>query len=298
MAKVSAERERRLRECYDRGDDLHVAAITARTAESTALIYYHRFERDDETLKCVNSTPRIYRGDCGSQNGYPTLITEDKKHMFIGRYYIPKLAPTAVRRISRNTINSLVGRTIVIRSPLYCEHQNGVCEVCLGLKVSGDKGFLKDAIKEMANTGPAPELTPASVAKIWTGPHPCFDPSRRSEAHDFIADFLLYDTKIETYELLDALFVSEDLPRLYVNNHPTEARALLKRAKWFVQAKLAHSYNIEECDIPIIRDIREKMGEVYQGHEKVDRVLHLTDEVRRLILLLERIEQINEVLSC
>jgi hypothetical protein len=58
------------------------------------------------------------------------LVTKKNKDRLLKRYY---LKGNKLEVLDANTLNSLVGKKIKIRSPLYCTAGNGhICNKCIG----------------------------------------------------------------------------------------------------------------------------------------------------------------------
>lgn len=95
------------------------------------------FDRGHETQKGgaaakdllrASSSISIKEGDCGTKLTKKILITEDNHKSFTGRYYVHNGKVTAIEDTS-----SLIGKTIELRSPMYCNEPNtNYCSVCVG----------------------------------------------------------------------------------------------------------------------------------------------------------------------
>lgn len=84
--------------------------------------------------------------DCGSNIYDDVLITKDNIKNLGGRYYLKgnKLEPID------DTDNSLIGKTLQVRSPLYCKYQDKVyCTVCCGEKMRGRRNGIVAAISDI-----------------------------------------------------------------------------------------------------------------------------------------------------
>ena len=92
------------------------------------------YGRGIETAKGGEQTKLILRmfqevkmeeGDCGTTKGLKVLLTNDNKKLFIGRYLVK--GPL----LTEQNINSYIGQTIEIRSPMFCKGKN-YCSKCCG----------------------------------------------------------------------------------------------------------------------------------------------------------------------
>ena len=73
---------------------------------------------------------RISLTDCGSKRGGKFMITEDNKKEYIGR------TDMKGKVLTEDFLNKNVGKTLEIRSPLYClGSKTDYCEVCSGIKM-------------------------------------------------------------------------------------------------------------------------------------------------------------------
>ena len=73
---------------------------------------------------------RISLTDCGSKRGGMFVITEDNKKDFIGRTNMKD------ELLTEDSLNKFIGKTLEIRSPLYClGDKTDYCEVCSGIKM-------------------------------------------------------------------------------------------------------------------------------------------------------------------
>ena len=78
---------------------------------------------------------QIERGlsDCGTRHGvYAEITTEDHASRLVGRYYrLSEDGPWELVR-TRQDATRLVGETVVLRSPITCAGEHGVCHKCYG----------------------------------------------------------------------------------------------------------------------------------------------------------------------
>ena len=92
------------------------------------------YGRGIETAKGGEQTKLILRmfqevkmepGDCGTKRGLKVTLTERNKKQYIGRYLVS--GPV----LTDENINSYVGQTVTIRSPMYCQGKH-YCSKCCG----------------------------------------------------------------------------------------------------------------------------------------------------------------------
>lgn len=93
------------------------------------------FDRGHETQKGGAAAKEILRssatiliqpGDCKSNKGYTIHVTKNNAKYLVGRYLLQ-----GVKRI--DNADSLVGSSVVIRSPMYCKFTDGrICATCAG----------------------------------------------------------------------------------------------------------------------------------------------------------------------
>lgn len=99
------------------------------------------FDRGHETQKGgaaakdllrASSSISIKDGDCGTRLTKKILITNDNHKSFTGRYHVQNGKVVAIEDTS-----SLIGKTIELRSPMYCNEPNSnYCSVCVGKSIS------------------------------------------------------------------------------------------------------------------------------------------------------------------
>jgi len=87
-------------------------------------------------LRATNAIS-IIDNDCGSVLGKEYLVTEDNHESLYKRYMIVKNESILIEDTKK-----LIGKTITVRSPMYCKQDNGnICSKCTGDVVSKyDKG--------------------------------------------------------------------------------------------------------------------------------------------------------------
>lgn len=98
---------------YDRGIG------TAKGGEQTKFI-----------LRVFNAT-RITSEDCRSKRGIEITLTENNYTQFIDRYLVDPHTGN-ITLLDKNTITKYIGKTIFIRSAMYCKTKDGLCYTCVG----------------------------------------------------------------------------------------------------------------------------------------------------------------------
>lgn len=71
---------------------------------------------------------KIAEEDCGTKRSLSVTITKDNYNLFIFRNMISgnKLIP-----LTKDNINSYIGKTVSLRSPMYCNTKTGYCYTCM-----------------------------------------------------------------------------------------------------------------------------------------------------------------------
>jgi len=108
------------------------------------------------------------QADCGTKDYFHFVVqNEDMSKRLVGRIYKGTLG---FEQITEDDHKDLVGKTILLRSPLYCKAKDGICKTCfneryveelglvpkdkLGLKVVGSiAGTLTDLTLKASHTG-------------------------------------------------------------------------------------------------------------------------------------------------
>jgi len=67
--------------------------------------------------------------DCGTKKYLELNITKELSKSLIGRFY---LAKTKLIEITKDNVDSIIGKVIKVRSPLYCIDKKGICHICYG----------------------------------------------------------------------------------------------------------------------------------------------------------------------
>lgn len=69
--------------------------------------------------------------DCGSKQYLKMHVTETNNKKLIGKYVKTSIG---IKVITSESIKWYIGKTVLIRSVLYCKADNEYCDVCLGAK--------------------------------------------------------------------------------------------------------------------------------------------------------------------
>lgn len=97
---------------YDRGKG------TAKGGEQTELI-----------LRVLNAV-RITDKNCNSNKGITLELTEKNGKEYLGRYVV--IGPGKYDMLTKENLSKYVGKTVTIRSPMYCNTIGGLCYTCAG----------------------------------------------------------------------------------------------------------------------------------------------------------------------
>ena len=65
--------------------------------------------------------------DCGTLRTFKLKVTDNLSKLLIGRYYMD-----GRKKVIIESENDIVGKTINLRSPLYCKSEKGICPTCYG----------------------------------------------------------------------------------------------------------------------------------------------------------------------
>lgn len=95
-----------------------------------------------------NST--VEESDCKTKLTIPMSIDDGKKETFVGNYI---LEGTTVKELTNDNINSYVGKTVAMRSPLFCRTANaGFCATCIGKRYGEHATSLPTAASNVGST--------------------------------------------------------------------------------------------------------------------------------------------------
>jgi len=119
------------------------------------------------SLRATNDI-KILDKDCGTKFYIPTLITEDNYKNYLYRYYFDNNGKTV--EITEENVKNLIGKTIKLRTPMYCNLEHHYCVYCTSSKLKGKENaiallvtetsgaILNESLKKMHKSGSV-ELT-------------------------------------------------------------------------------------------------------------------------------------------
>jgi len=112
-----------LNEFYDNANQarngLYIRSIGA--AEPGALARDIAYANSNIKLTATN--------DCKTRKHFKLEVTDKISKVIIGRFYVEN---NKLVEITPDNVKSLIGKTIKMRSPLYCIEPKGICHVCYG----------------------------------------------------------------------------------------------------------------------------------------------------------------------
>lgn len=80
-------------------------------------------------ILCIDDH-KLHKGDCGSTLGTEYLVEEADKARYLGKYMFDRDGGLTI--LTEDNIDSVVGKTIKVRSTGTCRHDDGYCHVCGG----------------------------------------------------------------------------------------------------------------------------------------------------------------------
>lgn len=105
------------------------------------------YDRGKETQKGGSATKDILRslsnyliepGDCGSKEGRILTVTDENQAKLMSRFMISN-----GKTVEITNPKALVGKTIVLRSPMYCKYPNGdYCVTCCGKALENSRNAI------------------------------------------------------------------------------------------------------------------------------------------------------------
>lgn len=69
---------------------------------------------------------QISESDCKTKDGLKVTITEENSNKFIGKYTVDGVL------LEQSKIGSYIGKTVTVRSPMFCQSTSGICKKCYG----------------------------------------------------------------------------------------------------------------------------------------------------------------------
>ena len=98
----------------------------------------------------VMQNSSISEKDCGTKLGIPRLIDSVNAKGFVG-FWVQEAKGSVL--LTEDNINSYVGKTVIMRSPLFCKSEfTGYCELCMGVKNSQNPTGLGAAAAQVGST--------------------------------------------------------------------------------------------------------------------------------------------------
>lgn len=79
----------------------------------------------------ANSSIILKGDDCNTKNYFKLTITKSMADRIINRFYLDEKKNELVE-ITEDINEKLIGKTIKLRSPLYCKQTDGICKTCYG----------------------------------------------------------------------------------------------------------------------------------------------------------------------
>ena len=81
----------------------------------------------------LNNIKYLYPGDCGTTIVNPMLITKKLRNAVL---YKNIVEGSRIITIDQTNVDSYIGKVVKFRTPIGCQHGNGVCEICAGKLLS------------------------------------------------------------------------------------------------------------------------------------------------------------------
>lgn len=108
------------------------------------------------------------QADCGSTRYFKFIVqNEDMSKRLVGRIY---KSTFGFEQITLDNHKDLVGKTILLRSPLYCKAKDGICKTCFNPKYIEDLGIVpKDKLGLKVVGSIAGTLTDLTLKASHTG---------------------------------------------------------------------------------------------------------------------------------
>lgn len=116
----------------------------------------------------VFQNTKIVEEDCGSTLGRQKNITEDNHRRYLGFY---KINPSGLERLTEDNIQKYIGKSITIRSPMFCRSEGtGFCSRCVGdVNAENPKG-LGAAVAEVGSEFMSIFMAAAHARQLKTVP--------------------------------------------------------------------------------------------------------------------------------
>ena len=97
---------------------------------------------------------RVLEDDCGSKGGLPWVITQDNYRSFVGLYMVDSDGKPIPIPVTQESVDSkIVGRTIIVRSPMLCKTKApSFCARCVGDVLAASPTSLHIAASDVGST--------------------------------------------------------------------------------------------------------------------------------------------------
>lgn len=100
-----------------------------------------------KTMYRMAGTIKIVTDDCGSTVGVPCTVAKDNAEDLVG---YSQIINGVSSKITKDTINTLIGKTITLRSPVTCKAEaKNICKVCAGDKLAINPAGIPAAVASM-----------------------------------------------------------------------------------------------------------------------------------------------------
>jgi hypothetical protein len=90
-----------------------------------------------KTLSRATSSVKVVSDDCGTKLGVVLLASNTNRNKITNRYLVMSKGDDIL--ITNEIYDTLLGKKIVVRSPMFCKAENGYCRKCLGKKITDNE---------------------------------------------------------------------------------------------------------------------------------------------------------------
>lgn len=102
-----------------------------------------------KTLTRIFQNARVMEEDCGSTMGMRKVVTRDNHQKYIGFY---RIIPSGTEELSEKNIEKYIGKTITLRSPMFCKTpKTGFCVRCMGRQNSQNPNALGSLVSQVGS---------------------------------------------------------------------------------------------------------------------------------------------------
>jgi hypothetical protein len=151
-----------IRSCYKDGvnkkeavTNANVASIAAvARAKDTAISGYQA-----KKIATIYQAVSVTADDCGSKEGITANITKANVKNWIGQFMIEN---GSLVELNNKNLDKYIGKSVVLRSPMFCKTKGGYCATCTGTRYS------KLGIKNIGLTmaGPSGQMGQKMLSKV------------------------------------------------------------------------------------------------------------------------------------